>query len=126
MTDYNSMKMADLIAARAQNNDDLREANRVAKTFKDEQDLIDAAIIVRMEADGIKRFASDDGSVSVSVTEEPNVDDWEAFYEHIHANKDWSLLHRRVSATAFREMLKQGTPPPGTSSRTVKSVNFRS
>lgn len=126
MPDYSTMNMSELIAARAANNESLREANKVVKQFSDEEDAIDAAIIVRMEADGTKRAASDLGSVSVQVTDEPTVDDWDALYAHILANADFGLLHRRVSATAFRELLKAGTPPPGTSARQVKRVNFRS
>lgn len=123
---YANMTMAELIAQRKRSNDEIRVANKLVSDLQADQDLIDAAIINKMEADGIKRFASDDGSLSLQITDEPNVDDWDKLYEHILQNKDFALLHRRVSATAFRELLKQGTPPPGTSSRTVKRVNFRS
>lgn len=126
MLDYSKMNMSELIAARAANNEALREANKIVTQYADEEDAIDAAIIIKMEADGTKRAASDQGSVSVQVTDEPTVDDWDKLYEHILANKDFGLLHRRVSATAFRELLKAGTPPPGTSARQVKRVNFRS
>lgn len=126
MSDYSAMKMGELIQARKDNMDELREANKVVTALKEEQDLIDAAIIVKLDAEGSKRSASDVGSVSINSSEEPNVDDWEAVYEHIKSNGDFALLHRRISATAFRELLKAGESIPGISARTVRSVNFRS
>ena len=125
MTDYSTMTMNELIQARRDNNDALNEANKVAKVFKDEEDLIDAAIIVKFEAEGTKRSASDAGSVSMQMVEEPNVDDWEALYAHIKATGDFSLLQRRPTATSMRELWKLGQQVPGVSSRTVKRVNFR-
>lgn len=126
MQPYETMKMGDLIAARKDNHDKLSEANKVAQAFKDEEDLIDAAIILKLEAEGSKRAASDVGSVSLMVTEEPNVDDWEALYAHIMSTGDFSLLQRRPTSTSMRELWKLGQTVPGVSSRTVKRVNFRS
>jgi hypothetical protein len=126
MSDYSTMKMGELIAARKENHDKLSDANKVAQTFKDEEDLIDAAIIIKLEAEGSKRAASDVGSVSLMVTEEPNVDDWETLYAHIKATGDFSLLQRRPTSTSMREIWKLGQAVPGVSSRTVKRINFRS
>lgn len=126
MVDYSKMTMNELIQARKDNNDSLREANKVVKRYADEEDLIDAAIILKFEAEGTKRSASDVGSVSMQVVEEPNVDDWEALYNHIKSTGDFSLLQRRPTATSMRELWKLGQQIPGVSTRTVKRVNFRS
>ena len=126
MTDYSKLNQGQLIEARKEIMDKLRDANKVVKEFKDEQDAIDAAIIVTLDAAGTTRAATDIGSVSINTSEEPNADDWEAFYAHIIATGDFALLHRRISATAFRELLKLGINVPGISSRTVRSINFRS
>jgi hypothetical protein len=126
MSDYSKMTQGELIQARKDVMEKLRDANKVVKEFKDEQDAIDAAIIVTLDAAGTTRAATNVGSVSVISSEEPNADDWEALYAHIVATGDFALLHRRISATAFRELLKAGETIPGVSSRTVRSVNFRS
>lgn len=126
MIDYSKMKMGELIAARKENHDKLTEANKVAKVFADEEDIIDAAIINQLEADGTKRAATADGSVSLMVTEEPVVDDWETLYAHIKATGDFSLLQRRPTSTSMRELWKLGQTVPGVSSRTVKQINYRS
>ena len=125
MTDYSAMTVGELIDARSENNDELRAANKVVKDLKDKEDAIDAAIIVKLDAQQSTRAANATGSVSVSSSEEPNPDDWEKIYEHILVTKDFALLHRRLSATAIRELAKMGMLPPGVSTRTVRSVNFR-
>lgn len=125
MTNYNNMTMGELIDARKANNDLLDEANRVAKVYKDEENLIDAAIMIKLDSDQSTRAANATGSVSLTVSEEPNVDDWDKLYEHITATGDFALLHRRISATAYRELAKSGQIPPGLSGRTVRRINFR-
>lgn len=126
MTDYNSMSVGELINARKANNELLSEANKIAKAYKDEEDLIDAAIIVKLDAQQSTRAANATGSVSITSSEEPNPDDWDKIYAHIVATGDFALLHRRLSATAIRELAKSGQLPPGISTRTVRRVNFRS
>lgn len=120
------MSVGELINARKANNELLSEANKVAKTYKDEEDLIDAAIIVKLDAQQSTRAANTTGSVSITSSEEPNPDDWDKIYAHIIATGDFALLHRRLSATAIRELAKSGQLPPGISTRTVRRVNFRS
>jgi len=126
MTDFSNMTIGELIDVRKANNELLGEANKVAKEYKDQENLIDAAIIVELDKSQSTRAANAIGSVSVSTTEEPKVDDWDAVYNHIIQNNDFALLHKRISATAFRELMKLGLVPPGMSSRTVRRVNFRS
>lgn len=126
MTDYSKMTMGELIDARKENNELKSEANKVVKGYEEIEHAIDSAIIVQLDAQQSTRAANGTGSVSISSTDEPTVDDWDKLYAHIIATGDFALLHRRVSATAFRELFKAGQVPPGLSSRTVRRVNFRS
>lgn len=125
MTEYSEMTVGELIDARSENNDELRAVNKIVKDLKDKEDAIDAAIITKLDAQQSTRAANATGSVSVSSSEEPNPDDWEKIYAHIMTTGDFALLHRRLSATAIRELAKMGMLPPGVSTRTVRSVNFR-
>ena len=126
MTDYSKMTMGELIDARKANNEAKSEANKVVKSYEEIEHAIDAAIIVQLDSQQSTRAANATGSVSISSSEEPNVDDWDKLYAHIMSTQDFALLHRRISATAFRELAKAGMIPPGLSSRTVRRVNFRS
>lgn len=125
MTDYSKMTAGELIEARSENNEQLREANKVVSDLKDTQDAIDAAIIVLLDSQQSTRAANGTGSVSISSTEEPNPDDWDKIYKYIKENDDFAILHRRLSATAIRELAKSGMLPPGVSTRTVRKVNYR-
>jgi hypothetical protein len=126
MTDYSKMTMGELIDARKENNELKSDANKVVKGYEEIEHAIDAAIIVQLDSQQSTRAANATGSVSISSSEEPNVDDWDKLYAHIMSTQDFALLHRRISATAFRELAKAGQIPPGLSSRTVRRVNFRS
>lgn len=126
MTDYSKMTAGELIEARSENNEQLREANKVVSDLKDTQDAIDAAIIVLLDSQQSTRAANGTGSVSISSTEEPNPDDWDKIYKYIKENDDFAILHRRLSSTAIRELAKSGMLPPGVSTRTVRKVNYRS
>lgn len=129
MTDYSKMNIGELIDARKANNEQLADANKVVKGLKEVEDLIDFEIIKQLDAQGSTRSANKTGSVSINETEEPEVTDWDQVYDHILKSQDrgeFALLHRRISATAFRELQKAGMIPPGLTSRKVRSVNFRS
>jgi len=53
------------------------------------------------------------GSVSVTKTIVPDVEDWNKFFSYVHRNKAFDMLQRRVSVSAFRERLEAGKKVPG-------------
>ena len=94
--------------------------------MKSAQDEIDLALLKKMDAEGLSRTANGDYSVSINEDTVPDVDDWDALYNHIISTRDFSLIQRRVSSTAYKELLKLGEGVPGLSPRTIRKINFRS
>lgn len=59
----------------------------------------------------------------VKVTQEPAVQDWDAFYGHVAKTKSWDLLQRRVSAPAVKERWESGKQVPGVGTFPVVKVS---
>lgn len=123
MTD---LSINQLIEQRAQIKRDSDQLNVQLKDLKAAQDEIDLALMKKMDAEGLSRTAN--GSFSVSINEDtvPEVLDWDSVYEHVVATRDFSLIQRRISSTAYKELLKLGEGVPGLSPRTIRKINFRS
>ena len=47
-------------------------------------------------------------------------------YQHLIQTKQFELLQKRMSATAFRELLQMGMNVPGVKATELTRVNFRS
>jgi len=119
------MSVNELINERANVKGQIDQLNKQLKELRAEQDYLDVLLLKKMDAEGVSRTANDAASVSINEDTVPNVDDWDALYAHVTNTQDYSLLQRRVSSTAYKELLKMGEQVPGLSPRTVRRVNFR-
>ena len=120
-----NMSVNQLINERAELKQQMDRLKKHVNELRAESDYIDVLLLKKMDAEGISRTANDSASVSINVDTVPNVDDWDALYAHVTSTQDFSLLQRRVSSTAYKELLKMGENVPGLSPRTVRRVNFR-
>ena len=100
--------------------------NKRLKEFREALDQVDRLLLKKMDNEGLSRTANGIASVSINEDTVPDVSDWDALYAHIIATGDFSLIQRRVSSTAYRELLKMGEAVPGLQPRTVRRINFRS
>lgn len=119
------MNVTELINERAKVKGEMDKINIQLKELRAESDYLDVLLLKKMDAEGVSRTANEKASVSINEDTVPNVDDWDALYEHVSNTQDYSLLQRRVSSTAYKELLKMGETVPGLSPRTVRRVNFR-
>ena len=120
------MNINELIEARAEIKDALTAVNAELKELNKKRVDLDYRLIEELDKQGLSRTANDSASVSINQDTVPEVDDWDVLYQHIIDTQDFSLLQRRVSSTAYKELLKLDQPVPGLSSREVRRVNFRS
>lgn len=123
MTDAN---INELIEKRAEIKRETELLNTRLKDLKTAQDEIDLALLKKMDAEGLSRTANGEYSVSINEDTVPEVVDWDALYGHVMETRDFSLIQRRVSSTAYKELLKLGEGVPGLSPRTIRKINFRS
>lgn len=120
------MTLQELIQRRSQVKSEMDQLNRQLKELRAVQDDIDVQLLQKMDAEGLSRTASDIASVSINEDTVPEVVDWDEVYAHITETQDWSLVQRRISSTAYKEVLKLGESVPGLQPRTVRRINFRS
>ena len=115
-----------LIEKRAEVKQSMEALNRELKDLRQTQDEIDVLLLKKMDAEGLSRTANDKASVSINEDVVPDVTDWDQVYQHITETQDFSLVQRRISSTAYKELLKLGENVPGLQPRTIRRVNFRS
>jgi cell division protein FtsI/penicillin-binding protein 2 len=120
------MNINELIEARAKVKDAMAGLNTELKELRKQQDELDYALLSQLDEQGLSRTANDKASVSINKDTVPDVTDWDALYEHINSTKDYSLLQRRVSSTAYKELLKLEEEVPGVQPREIRRINFRS
>ena len=123
MTD--TLTINQLIEKRASVKTTMEELNRKLKTLRETQDELDVSLLKKMDAEGLSRTANSNASVSINEDTVPEVMDWEQLYQYVLSNQDFSLIQRRVSSTAYREMLKLGEAVPGLQPRVVRRINFK-
>ena len=120
------MNINELIEARAKVKDAMAGLNSELKELRQTQDDLDYKLMTQLDEQGLSRTANDKASVSINSDTVPDVTNWDALYEHINSTKDYSLLQRRVSSTAYKELLKLGDNVPGLQPREIRRINFRS
>lgn len=112
-----------LFAVRAQ----ISEIKKTAlKPLETEQDELEQAILEHLEEQGVDS-AKIKGIGSVTISEQivPSVENWDSFYEYIHANKAFFLLNRAPNAAAFRETLEHGEEIAGVVPFTKRKLSVR-
>ena len=96
------------------------------KGFVQKKMDLESRLVAVMEDQGIDRTANDRATISVKTETMPSAEDWDQIYKHILATEQFELLHRRLSAQAFREILALGQAVPGVRSTDVVRINYRS
>lgn len=104
----------------------MEKLNSELKGLREQENDIDFELLKKLDAEGLKKTANEVASVSIKEETVPDVHDWDALYAHIISSGDFSLIQRRVSSTAYRELLKLGENVPGLQPRDIRRINFRS
>ena len=120
------MNINELIEARAKVKNETATLNAELKELNKAKDELDYQLLTKLDEQGLSRTANDKASVSINQDTVPEVTDWDALYAHVLEQQDFSLLQRRVSSTAYKELLKLGEEIPGLQPREIRRINFRS
>jgi len=87
---------------------------------------LESEIMWKMEEQGLDQIANDLCTISKKKEIVPTVDDWDALHQHILDTKQFELLQRRMSATAYRELLQMEMSVPGVKATELTKINYRS
>ena len=116
------------------------ELTKQLRELESEEVSLEQAVLEQLEDIGLSSAKSDTASATISSSIHPQVDDWDAVYNHIAGEilriKDeqefqqmlsgiFCLLERRVSATIFRDALQIGEKIPGINPYTKTKLSLR-
>jgi len=90
------------------------DLNAKAKALTVKLTKLEADIMEQMSQNGLHKAASDKASVTMRLATHPAITDWNAFYAYVAETKQFELLHKRLSSTAFKERFAAGETIPGT------------
>lgn len=100
----------------------LDKAKEVRAVF----DQRSAALLTRIEEEGLTTVSSPKGRVAIDESVVPQVENWDDFYSFIHRHKAYHLLERRPATAAYRELIAQRgkKPVPGVVPYTKRSLKL--
>ena len=119
-------KINELINELADTRESINSLDEKRKGFVQKKMDLESRLVAVMDDQGIERTANDRATISVKTETMPSAEDWDQIYRHILATEQFELLHRRLSAQAFREILALGQTVPGVRSTDVVRINYRS
>jgi hypothetical protein len=96
------------------------------KDFKSEKTELEKQIMESLDSQGLTKASDSKNTVSITESDVPNVEDWDAFYTFVRKNDAFFLLYRRVNSASYREMMKtrRNRKMPGVNTVTVRSLSF--
>ena len=96
------------------------------KELKQVQNALEAEIAADMERQGLTQTGNDVCTISLKTETVPTVEDWDVLHQHISNTGRFELLQKRMSATAYRELIAMEPSVPGVRSTELTKVNYRS
>ena len=96
------------------------------KELKNVQNALEAEIAADMERQGLTQTGNDVCTISLKTETVPTVEDWDVLHQHISDTGRFELLQKRMSATAYRELITMAQSVPGVRSTELTRVNYRS
>ena len=119
-------KLNDLLAETAKVRNQIKVVQSEEKLLKSQQRELESQISIRMQEQGLDKISNDICTISLKNEIVPDVEDWDALQQHVAETGEFELLHRRVSATAYREKVALGADVPGVANRELTRINYRS
>ncbi len=119
-------KLNDLLAETAKVRNQIKVVQSEEKLLKSQQRELESQISIRMQEQGLDKISNDICTISLKNEIVPTVEDWDQLHEHITDTNQFELLQKRVSATAYRELIAAGMDVPGVKSTELTRINFRS
>jgi hypothetical protein len=95
-------------------------------TLEHRKNVLEDDVLRAFEEYRIGQLTTDKGiSFVVKEKKVPVVQDWKELYGYIIENKEFDLLHKRTSISAFRERWDAGLDIPGVQKFILKSISIK-
>lgn len=113
-----SRKLFDLKSKKAELNKEVKELNPLIEEIENH-------LLAKMKDEGLPKISNDLGTVYISPQVVPHVVNWDTFYEYVRKTNSFHLLERRLTQTAYREMVENGEDVPGVDPTRFDQVRTR-
>lgn len=90
-----------------------RALEDMAKELEKEYNAAEMELMSLMDVQQTRTSEGKLASVHIDEVVYPTADNWDEIYKYIHANKYYHMLERRLTATAYRELMERGVQVPG-------------
>lgn len=115
----------ELIKELTQIRDDKRELNKRLKELNEEWRTVEALLMLRLDAQGMKRASTDDGTATITTDEVPLVRDWDEALKFMREQDQMHFLQRRIATAAWKEFRKAGYELPGVDVYNKREISLR-
>ena len=119
-------KLDELMNALVTTRTEIRSLQQEEKALKVHQNDLESEIMWKMEEQGLDQIANDKCTISKKKEVVPTVEDWDVLHQHIIETNRFELLQKRMSATAYRELLQMEMSVPGVKTTALTKINYRS
>lgn len=92
--------------------------------LKEQETALRQAILFELDMNGLAKASGSHATAGVTLSIQPSVEDWDAVYEFIQRNQRFDLLQKRLSTTAWRELVDEGVHVPGTFVTEVRDISL--
>ena len=120
------MNLGELIDKRQALKAEVAAMTAAADAKQKEVDELERTIKTIMKDAGLEIAAGMTGKVAIRHETVPNVTNWGEFHEYIRTNNAFYLLQRRVTTTAFKEVIDSGETIPGVTAVPITKMSFTS
>tara|TARA_R110002020_G_scaffold403292_1_gene613385 strand:- start:444 stop:833 length:390 start_codon:yes stop_codon:yes gene_type:complete len=100
-----------------------QEKERELKSWRDD---LESQVVARLKEQGLSSGANEVCTVSIKEEIVPTVEDWDLVQKYVRDTGQFELFQKRLSATAYRELLSMNHPVPGVKPHELTRLNFRS
>lgn len=119
------MKIGDRIEELHHLRNQIRVDEAALKELKEEFDRKQWELMQQMEDAGLDQAKSNSATVFVSKDVMPTVKDWEALTQYIKDNDAHYLFQKRITQTAWKELVEMGEEVPGVEAFEKPKLNMR-
>jgi len=120
------ISLNDLLLRLNKTRKEIKSIDDTRARFSREKNELEAQIINQMNDQGIEQVGNDLCTVSIRKEIVPKVEDWDQVYDYLLRTKQFELLHKKMTATAYRELQVMGLQVPGVKPKELTRINFRS
>jgi len=100
------------------------ELSKAVEAYKLQETALREQVLEQLDGLRLSKASGSLATCGVKETVEPYVEEWEKLFEYVRAENRFDLLHKRISAPAWRELRELGALVPGTSAITVRDVSL--